>query len=158
MSAAPIPSMIDSPRRSTGNEWLIDATNAPTTKTTAPPMNMRLRPKRSPMRPPVTVSAASIKEYAEITHCSFCRSVCSSRISVESDTLSSVESMMMIASASESTPSAPHLRNRLSRCFGAARTDIGGRAFKLAAIGVRWLASALKAAASRRTPMACFVL
>jgi len=62
ISAAPMPSMIDSPRSSTKKEWLMEAMNAPTTKTTAPVMNIRLRPKRSPIRPPVTVSAASISE------------------------------------------------------------------------------------------------
>jgi len=62
ISAAPMPSTIDSPKSSTPNEWLIEAMNAPTTKITAPVMNIRLRPKRSPIRPPVTVSAASISE------------------------------------------------------------------------------------------------
>ena len=109
ISAAPIPSMIDSPHSRTAKEWLIEAITAPTTKITAPVMNIRLRPKRSPIRPPVTVSAASTSEYAEITHCSFCRVVLRSWMRVERETLSSVESMMMIASASESTINSPHL-------------------------------------------------
>ena len=69
INAAPTPSMIDSPIRSTGTELLIDAMNDPIAKISAPPMNIRLRPKRSPIRPPVTVSAASMSEYDEITHC-----------------------------------------------------------------------------------------
>ena len=62
ISAAPIPSMIDSPISRTGTVRLIDAMNDPIAKMIAPPMNIFLRPNRSPSRPPVTVSAASIKE------------------------------------------------------------------------------------------------
>ena len=60
--AAPIPSMIDSPRISTGTDWLIEAMKEPTAKRSAPSMNILLRPKMSPSRPPVTVSAASVSE------------------------------------------------------------------------------------------------
>src|SRR5438093_2027250 len=49
-----------------------------------------------------------------MTHCRLCRLVCSSRMSVESDTLSSVVSMMMMARASERTRRLPHLRRGLS--------------------------------------------
>lgn len=46
-----------------------------------------------------------------ITHCRLCSVVCSSRMSVSSDTLSSVVSMMMMASASERTSRLPYLRS-----------------------------------------------
>ena len=69
-----------------------------------------------------------------MTHCRLCRFVCRSRMSVDSETLSSVESMMMIASASDSTMSVPHLRKRLSCSFGAARADMAASAFNLAAM------------------------
>lgn len=62
ISAAPIPSMIDSPMSSTGTDLLIDATTEPIAKMIAPRLNIFLRPKRSPTRPPVTVSAASVSE------------------------------------------------------------------------------------------------
>ena len=68
----------------------------------------------------MTVSAARVSEYAEMTHCRFCSVVCSSRISVASETLSSVVSMMTIASASERTRSCPHLRRKLSLAIGSA--------------------------------------
>ena len=62
MSAAPMPSMIDSPTMSMGTLVEIDAMKEPTPKSTAPNMNMRLRPNRSPRRPPVIVSAARVSE------------------------------------------------------------------------------------------------
>ena len=62
ISAAPIPSTIDSPAISIGTDRLIEAMNEPTAKISAPVMNIRLRPKRSPSRPPVTVSAARVSE------------------------------------------------------------------------------------------------
>src|SRR5205085_8311175 len=108
ISAAPNPSMIDSPMSSVGRLRLIDARNDPAANTIAPTRNIFLRPNRSPMRPPVTVSAASVSEYAEMTHCNACSVVCNSRTSVDSDTLRSVVSMMMIASASERTRSGAH--------------------------------------------------
>ena len=112
--AAPMPSMIDSPAMSVGMLRLIEAMSEPAAKIAAPRLNIRLRPKRSPRRPPVTVSAASVNEYAEMTHCRFCRVVCNSRINVARETLSSVVSMMTIASASERTSSCPHLRRKVS--------------------------------------------
>jgi len=60
--AAPIPSTIDSPTIRVGTERLIEAMKEPTAKRKAPSMNIRLRPKRSPSRPPVTVSAARVSE------------------------------------------------------------------------------------------------
>ena len=60
--AAPTPSMIDSPTISVGTERLIEARKEPTAKRKAPNRNIRLRPKRSPSRPPVTVSAARVSE------------------------------------------------------------------------------------------------
>ena len=62
ISAAPTPSMIDSPMMSCGTFCEIDAMNEPMPNSTAPSMNMRLRPNRSPRRPPVIVSAASVSE------------------------------------------------------------------------------------------------
>ncbi len=108
--AAPIPSMIDSPTISVGTERLIEARKEPAAKRNAPSLNIRLRPKRSPRRPPVTVSAARVREYAEMTHCRLWSVVCSSRMRVSKDTLRSVVSMMTIASARESTSRLPHLR------------------------------------------------
>ena len=60
--AAPMPSMIDSPAISVGMLRLIEAMNEPIAKMVAPRLNIRLRPKRSPRRPPVTVSAARVNE------------------------------------------------------------------------------------------------
>ena len=62
IKAAPMPSMMASPIIIMPTEVDIDVMNEPTAKITAPKTNMRLRPKRSPRRPPVMVKAASMSE------------------------------------------------------------------------------------------------
>ena len=62
ISDAPMPSMIASPKISTGTDWASDASSEPTPNSAAPMMNIRRAPKRSASRPPMISRLANVSE------------------------------------------------------------------------------------------------
>ena len=79
MNAAPMPSMIASPTTSMGTPVDSAAMSDPIAKSVAPVMNIRRGPWMSVSRPPMMSSAAKVRLYPVITHCSCERVVSKSR-------------------------------------------------------------------------------
>ena len=87
-----MPSMIASPKISTGTDCASDASNDPTPNSAAPMMKIRRAPKRSARRPPMIRRLANVSEYPVITHCRLGSVVWRSRRIVGMATFSTVVS------------------------------------------------------------------
>src|SRR6478609_8456991 len=119
ISDAPMPSMIASPTTSETTPVERAATREPTAKSAAPIMKIVRGPWMSARRPPMISSAANVRLYPVMTHCSFGSVVWKSRRIVGIATLSTVVSRAAMSTADRMITSV------IQRRGSGARSSVG---------------------------------